>query len=33
MWAQLRSFDLYRQIPKELTETTLHGALISICAG
>lgn len=27
-----RSFDFYRNIPKDLTETTSHGALLSICA-
>lgn len=28
----LKSFDFYRNIPKDLTETTSHGALLSICA-
>ena len=27
-----KSFDFYRHIPKDLTETTAHGALMSVCA-
>ena len=32
MFAKLRDYDLYRKIPKDLTETTLHGSVLSICA-
>ena len=28
----IRDFDFYRKIPKDLTETTSHGAALSICA-
>jgi hypothetical protein len=28
----LKSFDFYRNIPKDLTETTSHGAILSVCA-
>ena len=27
-----KSFDFYRNIPKDLTETTSHGAMLSMCA-
>ncbi len=26
------NFDFYRNIPKDLTETTSHGAVLSVCA-
>lgn len=29
---RLRQFDLYRNIPKDLTETSSHGAILSLCA-
>lgn len=32
MWARLKDFDLYRKIPKDLTETTTHGTILSVCA-
>jgi hypothetical protein len=32
MFAKLRDYDLYRKIPKDLTETTVHGAVLSVCA-
>ena len=32
MFSKLRDYDLYRKIPKDLTETTLHGSVLSICA-
>jgi protein disulfide-isomerase-like protein len=32
MFAKLRDFDLYRRIPKDLTETTTHGSILSVCA-
>ena len=31
MFAKLRDFDLYRRIPKDLTETTTHGSILSVC--
>lgn len=30
--SKLRDFDLYRRIPKDLTEATTHGSVLSICA-
>lgn len=32
MLSRLREFDLYRRIPKDLTESTPHGAVLSLCA-
>ena len=32
MWAKFKDFDLYRKIPKDLTETSTHGAILSVCA-
>jgi len=32
MLSRLKEFDLYRRIPKDLTETTTHGTVLSICA-
>jgi protein disulfide-isomerase-like protein len=32
MFAKLRELDFYRKIPKDLTETTTHGSILSICA-
>lgn len=32
MLNKLKDFDLYRRIPKDLTETTTHGSVLSICA-
>ena len=32
MFAKLKELDFYRRIPKDLTETTTHGTVISICA-
>lgn len=32
MWAKFKEYDLYRRIPKDLTETTTHGTILSICA-
>lgn len=32
MWAKFKEYDLYRKIPKDLTETTTHGTILSICA-
>lgn len=32
MWARVKDFDFYRKIPKDLTETTTHSAVLSICA-
>jgi len=31
-FSKLRDYDLYRKIPKDLTETTIHGSILSICA-
>lgn len=28
----LKSYDFYRNIPKDLTETSNHGAILSLCA-
>lgn len=32
MFAKLRDFDFYRKIPKDLTEASTHGSILSICA-
>ena len=32
MFSKIKEFDFYRKIPKDLTETTTHGSLLSICA-
>mmetsp|Transcript_11942 Transcript_11942/g.16422 ORF Transcript_11942/g.16422 Transcript_11942/m.16422 type:complete len:464 (-) Transcript_11942:1762-3153(-) len=32
MLSKLKEFDLYRRIPKDLTETTTHGSILSLCA-
>jgi hypothetical protein len=32
MLAKLKEIDFYRRIPKDLTETSLHGSVLSICA-
>ena len=32
MLGRLKEFDFYRKIPKDLTETTSHGSILSICA-
>ena len=32
MLARIKDFDLYRKIPKDLTETTTHGTVLSVCA-
>lgn len=32
MFAKIRELDFYRKIPKDLTETTTHGSVLSICA-
>jgi thiol-disulfide isomerase/thioredoxin len=32
MLGKLREYDFYRKIPKDLTETSLHGSVLSICA-
>eukprot|EP01038_Epipyxis_sp_PR26KG_P010166 gene10166-13674_t len=32
MFSRLKEFDFYRRIPKDLTETTTHGSVLSICA-
>jgi thiol-disulfide isomerase/thioredoxin len=32
MLSKLREFDFYRKIPKDLTETSVHGSILSICA-
>ena len=32
MFAKFKEFDLYRKIPKDLTESTRHGTTLSICA-
>ena len=29
-WARLRALDVYRRIPKDLTETTVLGAVLSL---
>lgn len=32
MLSKLREFDFYRRIPKDLTEGSLHGSLLSFLA-
>jgi protein disulfide-isomerase-like protein len=32
MFSKLREFDFYRRIPKDLTEASTHGSILSICA-
>lgn len=32
MFGKLRDIDFYRKIPKDLTESTTHGTLLSFCA-
>lgn len=32
MLAKFKDFDFYRKIPKDLTETTSHGTVLSVCA-
>jgi hypothetical protein len=32
MFARFKDFDFYRRIPKDLTETSLHGTILSFCA-
>jgi hypothetical protein len=32
MWSRVKDFDLYRKIPKDLTETSTHSTILSICA-
>jgi hypothetical protein len=32
MFAKIRDFDFYRKIPKDLTEATTHGSILSMCA-
>mmetsp|Transcript_10730 Transcript_10730/g.16275 ORF Transcript_10730/g.16275 Transcript_10730/m.16275 type:complete len:466 (+) Transcript_10730:66-1463(+) len=32
MTTRIRDFDFYRKIPKDLTETTSHGSVLSACA-
>ena len=32
MFAKIKDFDLYRRIPKDLTESSFHGSALSICA-
>jgi thiol-disulfide isomerase/thioredoxin len=32
MWARIKDFDLYRRIPKDLTETSTHSTILSVCA-
>lgn len=32
MLAKLKDFDFYRKIPKDLTESSTHGTVLSICA-
>jgi hypothetical protein len=32
MLSKIREFDLYRRIPKDLTEASSHGSILSICA-
>lgn len=31
MLGKLREFDFYRKIPKDLTETSTHGSILSVC--
>ena len=32
MFSKIKDMDFYRKIPKDLTETSAHGAVLSICA-
>jgi protein disulfide-isomerase-like protein len=32
MLSKLRDFDFYRKIPKDLTESSTHGSVLSVCA-
>jgi protein disulfide-isomerase-like protein len=32
MWAKFKDLDFYRKIPKDLTEASTHGSIISLCA-
>lgn len=32
MLSKLKEFDFYRRIPKDLTESSLHGSLLSFFA-
>jgi len=32
MLSKLKEMDFYRKIPKDLTETSVHGAALSLCA-
>lgn len=32
MFARLKNFDLYRRIPKDLTESSTHSSVLSVCA-
>ena len=32
MFQKLKDFDFYRKIPKDLTETSFHGSVLSVCA-
>ena len=32
MFSRLKEYDFYRRIPKDLTETTTHGSVLSVCA-
>lgn len=32
MLARFKDYDFYRKIPKDLTEATTHGSILSICA-
>lgn len=32
MWAKIKDFDFYRKIPKDLTEASTHGSILSLCA-
>jgi protein disulfide-isomerase-like protein len=32
MWARIKDIDFYRKIPKDLTEASTHGSILSICA-
>ena len=32
MLSSFKDFDFYRKIPRDLTETTAHGSLLSVCA-
>ena len=32
MWSKLQDIDFYRKIPKDLTEGSAHGSVLSLCA-